>query len=380
MSTRSGQTASHVMAHVMTKAAARESGFSLVELMVATTISLVMFSGLSFVMISAYNTSKVQSGVQDVQENGRLGLEMIARDIRAAGFVGCSEGGIGFTNNLKTAATPATPPAPVKGFEHNAAGTARKWYPSDADDPAVPSDRDVFDSDMLLLTYAANTEYQVAEATAGTFVKLNAVAGISVGDILYLSNCKGSDLFQVSDVAIQRSVVDDETSPQISHTVDATQAPGNKNDVLKGSYNRGDNILRFTTAMYYVADDTLFRSSSTNRDHGEAFLPGVENMQVLYGEDTAGNKAVDVYKRADAVTNWNAVHTIRLALLIRTDREYGSSADINNSEIKVLDETICFPDPDEGIICPPDEKIPFPSDERYRRRVFSTTVEIRNAY
>ena len=372
--TRSGQTASHVMAHVMTKAAARESGFSLVELMVATTISLVMFSGLSFVMISAYNTSKVQSGVQDVQENGRLGLEMIARDIRAAGFVGCSEGGIGFTNNLKTAATPATPPAPVKGFEHRAGGTTqRKWYPSDADDPIVPL-ADDFDSDMLLLTYAANTEYQVAEATADTFVKLNTVTGISVGDILYLSNCKGSDLFQVS-------AIDIETSQQISHTVDATQAPGNKNDVLKGSYNRGDNILRFTTAMYYVADDTLFRSPSASRARGEAFLPGVENMQVLYGEDTAGNKAVDVYKRADAVTNWNAVHTIRLALLIRTDREYGLSADINNSEIKVLDETICFPDPDEEIICPPDEEIiPFPSDERYRRRVFSTTVEIRNAY
>ena len=367
--TRSGQTASHVMTHVMTKAAARESGFSLVELMVATTISLVMFSGLSFVMISAYNTSKVQSGVQDVQENGRLGLEMIARDIRAAGFAGCSEGGIGFTNNLKTAATPATPPAPVKGFEHNAAGTARKWYPSDADDPIVPL-ADDFDSDMLLLTYAANTEYQVAEATADTAVKLIGMAGIPIGDILYLSNCKGSDLFQVSDVAIQLSVVGAETishTTTISHTVVSEQEPGNKNDVLKGSYNRGDNILRFTTAMYFVADDdgtpTLFRSSSTNRARGEAFLPGVERMQVLYGEDTAGNKAVDVYKRADAVTNWNAVHTIRLALLIRTDREYGSSADINNSEIKVLDETF----------------LP-PSDKRYRRRVFSTTVEIRNAY
>ena len=50
----------------------------------------------------------------------------------------------------------------------------------------------------------------------------------------------------------------------------------------------------------------------------QELIEGIEAMQILYGEDTDGDRLVNAYVKADAVTNWNNVISVTFAMLIRS--------------------------------------------------------------
>ena len=64
----------------------RQSGFSLIELMIAMTLSLMLLGAVIQVFLSSKVTSELSDDVSRIQENGRFSLEFLARDIRMAGY------------------------------------------------------------------------------------------------------------------------------------------------------------------------------------------------------------------------------------------------------------------------------------------------------
>ncbi|MCK5322883.1 MAG: prepilin-type N-terminal cleavage/methylation domain-containing protein, partial [Desulfobulbaceae bacterium] len=67
----------------------KQSGYTLVEIMVAMVITLIVMGGVYKTFTSeSVNTEKEQMRI-DMQMSGRVILDLISRDIRAAGFEGC---------------------------------------------------------------------------------------------------------------------------------------------------------------------------------------------------------------------------------------------------------------------------------------------------
>src|SRR3954469_23187977 len=66
------------------------AGFSLVELMVALTLSLILMAGALSILYSTKLTSAENERIARVQEAGRTAFELIMQDARAAGYVGCA--------------------------------------------------------------------------------------------------------------------------------------------------------------------------------------------------------------------------------------------------------------------------------------------------
>ncbi|EIC23151.1 PilW family protein [Thiorhodovibrio frisius] len=64
----------------------RQRGVTLVELMVALTIGLFLSAGVIALYLGMTSTYRVTESQGDVSENGRFALEMLARDIRQAGY------------------------------------------------------------------------------------------------------------------------------------------------------------------------------------------------------------------------------------------------------------------------------------------------------
>ena len=64
----------------------RQKGISLIEIMVALTISLVLLAGLIQVFVSSKKTYQVQNSVGRLQENGRFALDILTRNLRQAGY------------------------------------------------------------------------------------------------------------------------------------------------------------------------------------------------------------------------------------------------------------------------------------------------------
>ena len=65
---------------------AKNSGFTLVELMIAIAISALAMGAAYSLFISQQKTYTAQQGVLEIQQNARAGMYYLAREIRLAGF------------------------------------------------------------------------------------------------------------------------------------------------------------------------------------------------------------------------------------------------------------------------------------------------------
>ena len=113
-----------------TTAFLRQRGFSVVEMLVAMTLSLIVLAGVLAVMLSSKVTYAENERVGRIQENGRAALELMLRDLRGAGFPGCAQPipGLFDMNNMLTSPTSVAwnLTQPVYGSE----GSAGAWAPT----------------------------------------------------------------------------------------------------------------------------------------------------------------------------------------------------------------------------------------------------------
>lgn len=81
----------HAHRPVARRAARRLSGgMTLIEIVVATALSLVVLTAVTFAYLSMRTSQRYGTELAQIQGNGRVALEQIGRDIRQAGFVGCN--------------------------------------------------------------------------------------------------------------------------------------------------------------------------------------------------------------------------------------------------------------------------------------------------
>ncbi|MCY0536225.1 PilW family protein, partial [Klebsiella pneumoniae] len=67
----------------------RQAGVTLIELLVALGIGALLILGLVEVFSASRTAYQLSTGLARSQENGRFALDILQRDIRMAGHVGC---------------------------------------------------------------------------------------------------------------------------------------------------------------------------------------------------------------------------------------------------------------------------------------------------
>ena len=241
---------------------ARESsGFTIVEIMVAMTISLILLLGVIQIFMASQTSYSMQSGVARLQENARFALDIIARSVSMAGAQGATA--------INTAAT-------YDNYNNES------FSPNSADVQAVAG------TDTISLSYTAATDCQ-GEATGGT----------------------ATDIYFIG--------------------VNPTDP-----DLIPNLYcnNGGDS---------------------------QPLAEGVENLQILFGEDTSNPKdgVANVYVSRGNVTNWGRIASIRIAILTSTVDDSG--IDNNDARYRLLNN------PELG-----------PFNDSLIRRVFTRTILLRN--
>lgn len=65
-------------------------GFSLVEMMIATTLSVLVLGGVLYVLIESERSKATLGCMKSVQDNGRAAIDILAGDISIAGYRGCA--------------------------------------------------------------------------------------------------------------------------------------------------------------------------------------------------------------------------------------------------------------------------------------------------
>jgi type IV pilus assembly protein PilW len=329
----------------------RQLGFSLVEVMVAIAISLILLTGVIQILASSKTSNRVLESSSRIQENGRFAIGFINDSARMAGFLGChSTGTIEYTINDPTSYNWDYATA-IQGNE----GDGSSWSP--ALDTLV-SGSVLAGTDVLVTRSVAYDGVNlVADSTSSQLVAANA-NNITNGDIMVVSDCSRATVFQVTNSTIAGNQV------TITHGTGGSWTPGNSTaDFPTNTYSASDSqVARLVTSVYYIGtgasgSPALFRQSTVagGAMQAQELVDNVENMQVLYGEDTNSDGIANRYVNADDVGDMANVVSVRVSLLLRTDDNISSSF-----------QTYTY---DGASVTATDHRM---------RRVFNTTIKVRN--
>jgi len=317
----------------------RERGFTLIELLIAITLSAVVMGGLMSVFLGAKTSLQSTSGVGSLSESGRFAVDFIARSVRGAGAIGCAPSTTTTTSLNVTpantialnfgeamAAFEAAGTAPTNAIVLPAVpNTAGAWFP--ALDPLLAGlpNPPVTGSDVLVVRTTLEQPQVMAVTSilpAGTTFSVNNAAvpitgpgTLQAGDIAVISDCSKSSVFQVSAVA----------GNVIGHAAGGG-VPGNTSPQLAQTYGAGALVYVPDTIVYYIGvgadgDGALFSVNLNGKGVfgvPQELVPDVENMQLLFGVDTAGNGSVTQYFKAQTVADYNTVLSVKVALLVAT--------------------------------------------------------------
>ena len=353
-----------------------QHGLTLIEVMISITISLILLAGVMQIFTSSRQTYRVQDSMARLQENGRFALSFLSRDVRLGDYWGCLADPTVLVNNLASAG-PA--PSGVGFIAFNGASGI-----TGANNVAVaPTLAGTDTITIQTATPVAGNINIVAPFMAVTTDPINIAPttnALRVGDIVVVASCTNADVFQISHGNPGGNLAASALTPagRIFHaaglpTPAPPAGPGNNGGTLSALYNATAQLMTAQSITYSIQFDgannnepTLFQS--VNGGAAVALVEGVENMQILYGENTtpppaantlptAINFSADRYVPAGTAGLVMAnVVSIRIGLVLRTKE--------NNLSTSV--QTFNF---NGAVVTPTDRRL---------RRVFSTTIGLRN--
>ena len=371
----------------------RALGFSLVELMVAIAIGLVILAGVITVFVAqrqVYGTATAQASIQNA-ENAIAA--MVAPAVRGAGFAGC--GAFSTTGSIIDSGSLAYNfSAPLFGYGANTPMTALNAANVSNTGDWTPA----LDSSLAGLSEAGSDMIVVGGELPGTIpVPVTNIVGnsgqlsilsqpfpppstatVQPGMIGAISDCSKSIAFTIYSQAANSTNI-------IIHHDQGTGTGSNKQADFAPNFPLGSQFVLLQQEAFYVGQGpggqsalygaammcgqwqslsvlTTGCSKGNGPNNGgtppQPLVPGVDNMQILYGIGPGG--VTQQWVPASLVSNWAQVNAVRMGFLI--EGPLGSATPgANLTQWTVLNTKVTVP---------PDTRL---------RHVYVMTLSIRNA-
>ncbi len=304
-----------------------QRGLSLVELMIGMALGLIVVAGIVYIYLGSRQSYKMQENMARIQENGRYAMEILGREIRMAGYQGCSTAT--FTNTINPQTTAANNYAwdfsrsAIEGYEATGSGT---WSSVTSGNPATAVSVSNIDTQVVsgtdVITLRTTDSMNIGivgqptdNNCSGTTADLKVTPNdrLSDGMIVMATNCSHAAVFQITNFNSSQNVV---------HNT-GTGTPGNATKDM-GACFVGGEIVGISAKSYYIRNNpagvpALYRK--TGPSTVEELVDGIQDMQIEYGVDTDGNGSIDAYVVAghaslDSADEWKNVRSVRISLLL----------------------------------------------------------------
>ncbi|WP_431066884.1 PilW family protein [Methylotuvimicrobium sp.] len=343
---------------------ASQTGMTLVEIMISLLIGAFLLGGVLQIFVNTKQTYRMQEGLSRLQENGRYALELIGHDTRMSGYTGCgSLSSITPNINAQPPITIFSSATAVNG--HNAG--ASTWSPTLS--ATMVALAPTSGTDILTLEYGQSCDAQLTGNMTAENANIQVTApnncGISAsscggasgecttGSVLMISDCTGTDIFRATSASSGGTI----------QTVAHSNAV-NTSNFLSKAYQDDAELMLFNSHTYFVrpgasGQPALWRLDNTriaSATNPLEYVEGIENIQVLYGEDTNQDRAANQYVTANNVGNWANIVSVRISLLARSIDD--------NLTAQPVDYTY-----NGATVTPADRRL---------RRVFNSTIAVRN--
>jgi len=278
---------SNIMNHLSNTKRAQQSGFSLVELLVAMTIGAILIGGVATVFSGTKRSSDINGSLTEMQESARFALESIMREARMAGFQGCVD--------LNTAsATIKADTAPTTNLSATAIQSSlvtgpTTWTPAPPMNFTIPDAvaRPVPGTHTLSVQFGSPQTFTLnpLQRVDDPIVLEQATDNFVQGDLALISNCQVADIVTITAVA----------GATLTH--DGSENSGD--DRLSATYGQAGpqnraRIMRFEANIFYIGDTTrrnsdgdpvyaLYRQTLPYDRPPVEMVEGVETMRIRLG-------------------------------------------------------------------------------------------------
>ncbi|OQW94233.1 MAG: hypothetical protein BWK79_06920 [Beggiatoa sp. IS2] len=398
-------------------------GLTLVEMMVAVTLSLILMAGVFKIVSSSKQTYALQSELATLQENARFVMDDISYNIRMAGYYGFSVAspvdvppGINLGafqcagNNPSNCDNnfPESDSLTLTAFGQDGKLVLRQY------DPAIPAGQPngIAIPDQFIEVSDSNVKNIVDGAKATNAAQLNIGSGKSFylrtgaalpqkivdgqPNWLIISNFGRAGFYSIEalDVANAQITlgspfgVSDEPFAWPVEVFDSSKIRTTHYEIVKINntanstvFNCRENSVPCHVLFKCATDPCTANEKNRNNPAYSLLMEGVENMQIRYGIDPDVNDMVNTF--ANNPLGNSKVISVRVVLLMRT---ISRRADVKDATDRIFDL-------DTGLSYAPDDpdapkfslaNVYSPSEENeaeergFRHRLFTSTVRVRN--
>jgi type IV pilus assembly protein PilW len=310
-------------------------GLSLVELMVALVISSVLMAGVIYVFNSSKRTYILQTEFAELYDNARFVMDELTREIRMAGYFGCS--GI----------PPAGTPSPFQAVNDVLVGGG---FPR--------TDTLIITSFSEQLGVNPNTQFSSGNSTITLANIANTSSVPNIGDQIVVSDCRYSNNYTIGgrDISGGNPIITTNTVfPQLGYFPPV--------EVFK-------NPQPVTYKVSRIGENFTLEKCVPDPDC-KPFVDGVQNMQVRYGIDLGADNMPDRYVTDPNNPSRRRVASVRITLLMRTTTKRGIICPTKKSfflDPDLMTHSSYFPMEDNK-----------EAETGYCHRLFTTTIDVRNS-
>ncbi|MGS0536185.1 PilW family protein [Pseudoalteromonas sp. SaAl2] len=323
----------------------KQQGFTLVEMMVALFIGGLVLGGVMFTYVSMKVTTRDTMTIGDLQETGRLALNIMQRDIEQVGFWGTFYEDSFSEENTQVSLTSGQKPAP-----DCFAGSNNGSFP----------------------VFNVNTNFRSVYA-------IETMGGEAL-------NClnktkENTDILQVKFLEGLQIDPTDSTANNYYFIAEQERGEFRKGPIAANTIGGNATLWRYRHHVYYI-DEQIFKINDRNTEVPvlmrrrlapsgnmvtETIMEGVENMRFLFGLDTNNDSRVDTYRSVNKMTaadweNRRGILTVQVFILVRALQE--------DANLKQLNQTYTLgEDVDQRIL---------EFDDKFRRALFTTTIRLNN--
>ncbi|MDR3419097.1 MAG: PilW family protein [Nevskia sp.] len=351
-------------------------GYSIIELLVATTLGLVILAGVLQVFINTKQGYQVQQSAGRFQENSRFAIEYLSRYILLADFWdGVEPNFINFTSGASPSSGTACPSSglnswvvnPANGIYGYAGGSSTSASSLTEPQACIGSGYVPY-SDVLVVRFANPEIYTPTACLSGGSIGNCLAVSCPNGDPVAASSSVHGGYWVRSQIGSRAEIFNAATETQV------------QND-LSGEYCNGVLNYQYQTIIFYLQ----------NIDNGEGLAPtltmltvqgtqmvqqpivdGVEMLKFEYGVDTDNDQVVNQFLPANSVVAWSQVISVRISMVVRGD----TIDNYKDSQTYQMTESFCYgpQSPCTG----QSTGVSYTGYESYQRRLIVREVQIRN--
>jgi type IV pilus assembly protein PilW len=334
----------------------RNSGFSLVELLLALGLGLVVTSGIVQLFVGNNQTYTMLMGQSRLQEGARFSLDFISRSARSTGYFGCDPETDKIYNTLNGPWTDVYEfdlSTPIEAYNYSGNGIATAvgdWTPALNPLPrktgATTSVNTFVDGTGIdLATVAPSTDIIVFRRVDIPGSRIAGVVqpgdnpvviddgnvNIQANDFAVISNCEQAALFRVTGVAVGANITLSRASGAGTYENSAAKTLSDENIPYGNAINgQGSTVGRVITDIYFIADGagtnnvgatplSLWLRSGINAP--VELVEGIRDLQVRFGVDNTPTdpiRAPNRYVDFDAINANDIVRTMRIEVTAST--------------------------------------------------------------